>query len=173
MRIRLPSETEWEYACRAGTATPFHFGPTLTPDLANYCGTGGAVRGMSGDVDVTSADYGELHYDSGAYGDGPVGIFIGKTVPVGTYPPNAYGLHEMHGNVWEHCADAGPLDYQQVPTDGSPVIGAQGDHVLRGGSWSHNPAICRSAYRDGMSIDTSGWTGRVGLRVVCELDGNP
>jgi formylglycine-generating enzyme required for sulfatase activity len=171
LRLRLPSETEWEYACRAGTTTPFHFGPTLTPDLANYCGTGGAVRGSNHGKDISGPTYGELTYDSGAYGEGPVGIFNGKTVPVATYPPNAFGLHEMHGNVWEHCADVGPLDYQRVPADGSPVVGEQGDHVLRGGSWSHNPAICRSAFRDGMSPDTAGWEGRVGLRVGCDLDG--
>jgi formylglycine-generating enzyme required for sulfatase activity len=76
----------------------------------------------------------------------------------------------MHGNVWEHCADAGPVDYRQVPRDGTPNVGAQERHVLRGGSWSHNPAICRSAYRDAMRPDSYGWQGRVGLRVVCELD---
>lgn len=170
LRMRLPSETEWEYACRAGTTTPFHFGPTLTPEKANYCGTGGAVRGSNRGQDISSPAYGELAYDSGAYGNGPVGIFNGKTVTVGTYPPNAFGLFEMHGNVWEHCADVGPLDYQRVPPDGSAVVDVEGDHVLRGGSWSHNPAICRSAYRDKMGADNPGWEGRVGMRVACELD---
>ena len=169
LRMRLPSETEWEYACRAGTTTPFHFGPTLTPDLANYCGTGGAVRGTNNGEDISSATYGDATYDSGAYGNGPVGIFNGKTVAVGTYPPNRFGLLEMHGNVWEYCADAGPVDYRQIPTDGSPSAGTGELHVLRGGSWSHNPAICRSAYRDTIQADSFGWQGRIGLRVVCDL----
>jgi formylglycine-generating enzyme required for sulfatase activity len=169
LQMRLPSETEWEYACRADSTTPFHFGSTLTPDLANYCGTGGAVRGTNRGVDISSSTYGAATYDSGAYAGGPVGIFNGKTVAVGTYPPNRFGLFEMHGNVWEHCADAGPGDYRQIPTDGSPTVGTQGLHVLRGGSWSHNPAICRSAYRDTVEADSSGWQGRIGLRIVCDL----
>jgi formylglycine-generating enzyme required for sulfatase activity len=169
LHVRLPSETEWEYACRAGTTTPFHFGPTLTPDLANYCGTGGAVRGTNQGEDISSETYGDTTYDSGAYGNGPVGIFNGKTVTVGTYPPNRFGLFEVHGNVWEHCADPGPVDYAQIPTDGSVTIGTQERHVLRGGSWSHNPAICRSAYRDAIRSDSVGWQGRIGLRVVCDL----
>jgi formylglycine-generating enzyme required for sulfatase activity len=75
----------------------------------------------------------------------------------------------MHGNVWEHCYDTGPVDYRQVPSDGNPHFGPQDSHVLRGGSWSHHPAICRSAYRDAMKADYVGWQGRVGLRLVCEL----
>ena len=169
LALRLPSETEWEYACRAGTTSPFHFGPTLTPDLANYCGTGGAVRGTNHGEDISSPTYGDATYESGAYADGPVGIFNGITVPVRTYPPNRLGLFEMHGNVWEHCADVGPVDYRQIPVDGSPTVGAQALHVLRGGSWSHNPAICRSAYRDTIGADSSGWQGRIGVRLVCDL----
>ena len=171
LHIRLPSEAEWEYACRAGTTTPFHVGPTITSELANYCGTGGAICGTSDGKDISSTTYGETTYTSGAYADGPVGIFNGTTVPVGTYPPNRFGLHEMHGNVWEHCADVGRIDYRQLPTDGGPVVGTQDTRVLRGGAWSHNPAICRSAYRDVIPADSSGWQGRIGLRVVCELGG--
>lgn len=169
LRMRLPSETEWEYACRAGTTSPFHFGPTLTPDLANYCGTGGAVRGTNHGEDISSSTYGDATYDSGAYADGPPGIFNGATVPVRTYPPNRLGLFEMHGNVWEHCADAGPVGYTQIPIDGSAVVGAGERHVLRGGSWSHNPAICRSAYRDAVRSNSAGWQGRIGVRVACDL----
>ena len=84
--------------------------------------------------------------------------------------PNRFGLYQTHGNVWEHCADTGPVDYRLIPTDGRPHLGAEGAHVIRGGSWSHNPAICRSAYRDAVSPDNVGWDGRIGLRVVCELD---
>jgi formylglycine-generating enzyme required for sulfatase activity len=75
----------------------------------------------------------------------------------------------MHGNVWEHCQDAGPVDYWQMPTDGRAYVGPQAARVLRGGAWSHNPAICRSAYRDSMPNTTVGWQGRVGMRLVCEL----
>ena len=77
---RLPSEAEWEYACRAGTTTPFHFGATMTTDLANYNG----------------------NY---TYGDGPKGMYLERTTEVGSFPPNAFGLYDMHGNVWEWCAD--------------------------------------------------------------------
>jgi formylglycine-generating enzyme required for sulfatase activity len=168
-RIRLPSEAEWEFACRGSTTTAFSFGPTITPDLANYCGTGEAVRGEDRGRKVTSSSYGNATYTSGSYADGPPGTFIGRPVEVRSYPPNRFGLFEMHGNVWEHCFDTGPADYRQIPGDGSPNVGPQENHVLRGGSWSHNPAICRSAYRDEMRADIPGWEGRVGFRVVCEL----
>jgi formylglycine-generating enzyme required for sulfatase activity len=91
------------------------------------------------------------------------------TSRVGTFPPNRFGLYEMHGNVWEHCSDIGPADYRLVPSDGQPYSGAELNHITRGGSWSFNPAICRSAYRDSLPSDATGWPGRVGLRVVCEL----
>lgn len=167
-RVRLPSEAEWEYACRAGTPTAFNVGPTISTDVANYCGTGGAVRGTDHGRDLTSDTYGTEQYSSGGYGPGPTGIFRNTTVPVRTFPPNRFGLYEMHGNVWEYCADTGPVDYRRIPTDGSPYLGGEASHALRGGSWSHNPAICRSAYRDGLGTDSSGWDGRVGFRVVCE-----
>ena len=168
-QIRLPSEAEWEYACRAASTSPFHFGPTITPELANYCGTGGAVCGTNQGKDISGSSYGDMTYSSGSYGDGPAGGFIGRTVKVGSYPPNRFGLHEMHGNVWEHCYDTGLVDYRQIPKDGSPHVGPQESHVLRGGAWSHNPAICRSAYRDAMRADNNGWQGRVGLRILCEV----
>jgi eukaryotic-like serine/threonine-protein kinase len=89
---RLPSEAEWEYACRAGTTTPFHFGPTLTPELANYNG------GYS-------------------YGSGPKGQYRQQTTPVGSFAANGFGLHDMHGNVWEWCLDHWHDDYNGAPTD--------------------------------------------------------
>ena len=168
---RLPSEAEWEFACRAGTPTPFNSGPTITTELANYCGTGGAVCGGSDSRSIASDVYGGMHYGSGAYGRGPTGIFRGATTRPGTFPPNRFGLNDMHGNVWEYCLDKASENYADVPRDGSAKLEGPRDseRILRGGSWSHNPAICRSAYRDSISPEETGWQGRIGLRVVCTL----
>jgi formylglycine-generating enzyme required for sulfatase activity len=168
---RLPSEAEWEYACRAGTATPFTFGPTVTPELANYCGTRGAICGDSDGRSVASDLYGGVKYGSGAYGQGPTGIFRGTTTRPGTFPPNRFGLYDMHGNVGEYCLDKRSENYADVPRDGSAALAGPRDseRILRGGSWSHNPAICRSAYRDSIAPGEMGWQGRIGLRVVCTL----
>jgi formylglycine-generating enzyme required for sulfatase activity/uncharacterized caspase-like protein len=166
---RLPSEAQWEYACRSGTTGPFNLGPTVTTDLANYCGKGGAVCGDSNDHSVASDSYNGVQYPSGAYGQGRTGIFRGTTTPAGTFPPNRFGLYDMHGNVWEYCRDIASANYNDAPQDGSAYLtGASGsDRIVRGGSWSHNPAICRSAYRDSASPDDPGWQGRIGFRVVC------
>ncbi len=170
LRYRLPTEAEWEYACRAGTMSPFHFGPTITGELANYCGTGGAVRGMNSGQDISSIQYDDTTYEAGSYAEGPIGVFRNTTTPVGSFPPNSFGLYDMHGNVWEHCLDTWREHYGDVLADGRAYLdGRQDLRVLRGGSWSHHPAICRSAYRDVMIWDTAGWQGRVGLRIVCEL----
>ena len=168
---RLPSEAEWEYACRAGTTTPFNFGPTITPELANYCGTGGALCGDSDGKSVASDLYNDVKYGSGAYGQGPVGVFRATTTRPGTFPPNRFGLYDMHGNVWEYCLDKWSASYDDVPLDGSANLSGPRDawRILRGGSWSHNPAICRSAYRDSVDPGFSGLQGRIGLRVVCTL----
>ena len=168
---RLPSEAEWEYACRAGSTGPFNVGPTITTDLANYCGEGGAVCGKSDGATVASDEYDGVTYKSGAYDQGPIGIFRATTTPPGTFPPNQFGLYDMHGNVWEYCLDAATMTYADAPTDGGAYVTgpAGGDKILRGGSWSHNPAICRSAYRDKMPPDYPGWQGRVGIRIVCTI----
>ena len=134
-QYRLPTEAEWEYACRAGTAAPFYFGETITTDLANYRG----------------ADYEELGL-SGSYDDGPEGEYKGQTTPVGHFDsPNAYGLCDMHVNVWEWCQDHWHDNYEGNPTDGSAWLtdyeGAS--RVRRGGSWDLGPRCCRSAYRTG------------------------
>lgn len=165
---RLPSEAEWEYACRAGTGGPFNVGPTITTDLANYCGAGGAVCGTNGDKSIASDYYDGVKYTSGAYGAGPSGIFRGTTTRAGTFARNRFGLNDMHGNVWEYCLDIAVPSYDDAPRDGSAYLkGPPGSNrILRGGSWSHNPAICRSAYRDAIEPGNAGWRGRIGFRVA-------
>jgi len=166
----LPSEAQWEYACRAGTTTPFHFGETISKKLANYDGD--------------------------------------QTTPVAMYPPNDWGLHDMHGNVWEWCLDDWHGSYKGAPSDGSAWTGsdslgkycaaapgttssgavdqlpastagpalpttALGSEsvaanrlkLLRGGSWLDFPGCCRSAYRDRSRPGLAGFG--VGFRVVC------
>jgi formylglycine-generating enzyme required for sulfatase activity len=140
----LPSEAQWEYACRAGTSTPFHFGATLTPELANYDG----------------------NY---TYGDGPKGTYRKQTTDVASFPANAWGLHDLHGNVWEWCADHWHASYEFAPGDDQPWLipaaGADEPRLLRGGSWYFNPRYCRSAYRDCNHPD--GVNGLIGFRVCC------
>ncbi|MFN9623948.1 MAG: formylglycine-generating enzyme family protein [Cyanobacteriota bacterium] len=169
----LPSEAEWEYACRAGTTTPFHFGTTLSTELANYDG----------------------NY---VYGDGVKGIYRAQTTDVASFPANAWGLHDMHGTVWEWCADDWHASYEGAPEDGrawldepsmndvedpDPMSQPEGlrrneimrrndlrgstrrSKLLRGGSWSGNPRDCRSAYRN--SGSPVGRGDHVGFRVCC------
>ncbi|HIK12223.1 MAG TPA: SUMF1/EgtB/PvdO family nonheme iron enzyme [Oscillatoriaceae cyanobacterium M33_DOE_052] len=141
---RLPSEAEWEYACRAGTTTPFHFGDTITTDLANYDG-------------------------NQTYGNGPKGEYRQKTTPVGTFPPNAFGLYDMHGNVWEWCQDVWHENYDNAPTDGSAweTGGESNLRVLRGGSWVNFPRNCRSGRRYwDVLVD---WLNYFGFRVAVSL----
>lgn len=141
-QYRLPSEAEWEYACRAGTNTPFYFGATITPDLANYDG-------------------------STSYGDGPTGLYRAQTAEVGKFLPNAFGLYDVHGNVWEWCQDVWHESYDEAPKNGSAWRegGDQDRRILRGGSWAVSPASCRSAGR-GRGAPTI-IDGSVGFRVVC------
>ncbi|OPF15181.1 hypothetical protein B1L04_21790 [Microcystis aeruginosa KW] len=139
---RLPSEAEWEYACRAGTSTPFYFGETITGELANY------------DASKT-------------YADEPKGEYRKETTPVGQFPPNAFGLYDMHGNVWEWCADTWHDNYDGAPRDGSAWIenGDDNRSPLRGGSWYSNPDYCRSAYRCNYYRRVGDLS--YGFRVVC------
>ncbi len=151
---RLPSEAEWEYACRAGTTTPFYFGETITTDIANYRGTDWKI--------------GETLYP-GNYGQGPKGIYRKKTIDVGKFPPNAFGLYDMHGNVWEWCQDTWHYNYNGAPKDGSAwVSGNDNDYrLLRGGSWNNDPRGCRSA--DRFNRFPGGRLFNFGFRVVVVL----
>jgi len=140
---RLPSEAEWEYACRAGTTTPFHFGETLTTDLANYKG------------DYTYADLANYKGDY-TYANESKGKYRGETTEVGSFLPNGFGLYDMHGNVWEWCADSWHSNYEGAPNDGSVWLNnSNKNRVLRGGSWNDEPDYTRSAGRNNLSLDDS------------------
>jgi formylglycine-generating enzyme required for sulfatase activity len=140
---RLPSEAEWEYACRAGTTTPFYFGETITGELANYNA-----------------------YNS--YAEEPDGEYQNETTPVGQFPPNAFGLYDMHGNVWEWCADTWHDNDDGAPTDGSAWTknGDDNRSPLRGGSWFSLPINCRSAFRISHTRHRD-YYDFGGFRVVC------
>nr|WP_238360760.1 formylglycine-generating enzyme family protein [Iningainema tapete] len=148
---RLPSEAEWEYACRAGTKTPFHFGQTITGELANYRA-------------------------SETFADEQKGEYRQKTTPVGVFTPNAFGLYDMHGNVWEWCADNWHYSYEGSPINGNAwiLLNDNNSRLLRGGSWYDNPRNCRSAYRDydapASGTTTSGFGLWLPLRGLCTLD---
>ena len=146
---RLPSEAEWEYACRAGTTTPFHFGETISTKLVNYNGS--------------------------SYASGPKGKHRGKTIPVGSFPANAFGLHDMHGNLWEWCADEWHGNYGGTPDDGiawidDKVHNRNLSYVLRGGSWLDFPGDCRSAFRS--CVRPNSCDGDFGFRTACGLKVN-
>ena len=149
-KYRLPSEVEWEYACRSGTTTPFNFGDTITTDLANY-------------------------YGNSTYGAAPKGVYRGQTTDVGTFPANFYGLYDMHGNVWEWCLDDGHENYNGAPIDGSAwmvknnnLYQVKGCAVLRGGSWTNAPKNCRSAFRHIVNrAECNSINDDIGFRVVC------
>ena len=139
---RLPTEAEWEYACRAGTISPFHFGETISSRLANYRGT---TR----------------------YADGPEGEYRGEITPVEMFKiANAFGLSDMHGNVLEWCQDLWHRSYQGAPSDGTAWLsfGNGNYRVYRGGSCDDFPRYCRSAYRDSTYAFNS---SRFGFRVCC------
>jgi formylglycine-generating enzyme required for sulfatase activity len=148
---RLPSEAQWEYACRAGTTTPFHFGETITTKLANFRGH---------DWDYQREIY------PGNYAKATLGEFRETTVDVGSFPPNAFGLYDMHGNVCEWCMDTGHNSYDRAPNDGSAWIDKSTENrIARGGSWYVDPHACRSAYR-GVYVPTDRFY-HLGFRVIC------
>ncbi|NEQ12245.1 MAG: formylglycine-generating enzyme family protein, partial [Moorea sp. SIO4E2] len=158
-QYRLPSEAEWEYACRAGTTTPFHYGETITSKLANYNA-------------------------SNTYAEEAKGYSRGETTPVGSFPPNSFGLYDMHGNVWEWCADPLHDNYKGAPTDGSVwstnhnpfnllnpfnfnPFNNLNRYIMRGGSWDTLPGECRSAFRSDYYLNVPIFTlVKVGFRVA-------
>ncbi|MBD2460130.1 SUMF1/EgtB/PvdO family nonheme iron enzyme [Oscillatoria sp. FACHB-1407] len=153
---RLPTEAEWEYACRAGTTTPFHFGDTVTTELVNCNG----------------------NYP---YGNAPGGEYRSQTTEVGSFPANAFGLYDMHGNVWEWCADQWYDSYANKPEQlkqngaiawteeitGIAPTDNKNYRLLRGGSWRSNPRNCRSANRNWFARDSR--LNFIGFRVVCSI----
>lgn len=147
-RYRLPTEAEWEYACRAGTTTPFHFGKMITTEVANYNGS--------------------------AYGNGPQGESREATTLVDHFGiANAFGLSDMHGNVWEWCQDHWHNNYEGAPTNGSAWLSKAEDEkededikrVIRGGSWYGLPWFCRSAIRYNSNPRDTLYS--IGVRIVC------
>jgi formylglycine-generating enzyme required for sulfatase activity len=142
---RLPSEAEWEYACRAGTKTPFHYGKSLSSRQANFNGNfpyGGAARGPH----------------------------LNRPCRVGSYKPNKWGLYDMHGNVWQWCADIYyPRYYEGSPRRDPAGPKAGTSRVIRGGSWTHHARPCRAAYRVGFSPTGTG--SYIGFRVACDVGG--
>jgi formylglycine-generating enzyme required for sulfatase activity len=149
---RLPSEVEWEYACRAGTTTPFNFGSMISPEVANY------------------------DWDRGYDGVKPKNRKKQRgTMLVGSFAANPWGLHEMHGNVWEWCADDWHGNYEGAPNDGriwrSENAETASRKALRGGSWVLDPQYCRSAIR--VSYDAALANSYSGFRLVCPFPRTP
>ncbi|MEM9451499.1 MAG: formylglycine-generating enzyme family protein [Cyanobacteria bacterium P01_E01_bin.6] len=142
-RYQLPSEAQWEYACRAGTQTPFNTGETITSQLADYMG-------------------------SATYKAESTGEYRQATVAVGTFSPNPFGLSDMHGNVWEWCADSWQRGYQGAPTDGRArgSLNSRQTHLrtIRGGGWLDAPTKIRSASRSGY-VETA-LNRTIGFRVM-------
>jgi formylglycine-generating enzyme required for sulfatase activity len=151
-KYRLPTEAEWEYACRAGTTTPFSFGETIDSEVANY--------------QAEDEEIGETVYP-GKYGQGRFGKYHGETTPVKTFHANKWGLYDMHGNVCEWCQDESPNSYVDSPRDAGTRENSQDTyHIIRGGSWSHYPGACRSAYR--LPKEDTSRFNIIGFRVVCD-----
>ena len=142
---RLPSESEWEYACRATTTNPFTYGDTILSSIVNY--------------DATSP-----------YKQAQTGLCRGKSTPVASFPPNLFGLYDMHGNLWEWCLDEWFDNYQNAPVDGNArgdleTQNEQTQRVVRGGSWFSYGSRCRAASR--ASLSASFRNDHYGFRVVC------
>ena len=140
---RLPSEAEWEYACRAGSRSPFAFGDTLTVAEANF------------------------YYDENGVRGG-----LGHPTIVGSYRANAFGLYDLHGNVCEWAQDTWHPNYRGAPQDGQPWVAPDSSRrVIRGGAWDYLPRLLRSAGRDWQLADRA--TDNVGFRVAAGPEGLP
>jgi len=145
LKFRLPTEAEWEYACRAGTTTAFNTGTTIDSDFANY--------------EATTP-----------YANGIIGKDLKRTNKVGSYAPNAFGLYDMHGNVWEWCSDFYDNEYYKITPTLDPT-GPQvndGDKVIRGGAWNERPNKCRSADRNNRMPKAN--QPIIGFRVVMDIE---
>jgi len=141
VKYRLPTEAEWEYACRAGSTTPFYFGATLSANQANF-----NVSGVREDA----------------------GAPKGRPMPLGSFPPNAFGLYDMHGNVFEMCQDWYDGEYYaKSPAEDPKGPGKGVSRVARGGSWSSPLPMVRSAARQWAQTPTR--YGFMGFRVVVEV----
>jgi formylglycine-generating enzyme required for sulfatase activity len=128
---RLPSEAEWEYACRAGSEMPFHTGATISTDQANFNGNYIFPQGVKG-------------------------IYRAETTPVGSFSPNDWDVHDMHGNMREWCEDRFHPDYMGAPEDGRAWIDGEIElRVLKGGGWNDVPENCRAAFRTASDPDTA------------------
>jgi formylglycine-generating enzyme required for sulfatase activity/serine/threonine protein kinase len=138
---RLPTEAEWEYACRAGASTPFHFGTSLD--------------GIEANIDANQS-----------YGTVNKGRYLQRTTAVGSYSPNAFGLYDMHGNIWEWCWDVYDKEYYRKTSEADPTGPSSGSlHVIRGGGWDFSAVDCRSAYRGRISPADRSYLS--GFRVAC------
>ena len=147
LHFRLPTEAEWEYACRAGTSTPFYTGETISSNEANY--------------DARSV-----------YGRGYKGVRLKRTVNVGSYPPNPFGLYDMHGNVWEWCFDSYSANYYaNSPVNDPQISRTKGSIVIRGGAFNCDPDKIRSAKRKhrGRGADKK----YLGFRIVLDIPDSP
>jgi formylglycine-generating enzyme required for sulfatase activity len=154
-KYRLPSEAEWEYACRAGTNTAFYYGNQIEHHLANY-------RSRSSKTDQTQAS------NRPRQPKNLVETLSEKTTPVGKFPPNDFGLYDMHGNVWEWCEDTWNESYVGAPTDGSAWVNESDKRILRGGSWDNYARSCRSALRFKWAAGNSNYY--IGFRIACEYE---
>jgi len=148
MQYRLPTESEWEYAARAGTSTPFNTGDCITIEQANFEGNAFIAAGC----EVSGPN-------------------LKKAVPVASYPSNAFGLHDMHGNMWEWVQDCWHWNYQDAPADGGVRLGTTGEcdrHVMRGGAWHGSVSYMRSAYR--FRFPKEARSGGLGFRIAHDLN---
>ncbi|MGK7930664.1 MAG: formylglycine-generating enzyme family protein [Microcystaceae cyanobacterium] len=156
-KYELPSEAQWEYACRANTTTPFHFGETITTELANYSGVDWEYLGK-----ICS---------KGSYGKGTQGQDRKETTQIDYFKVyNSFGLADMHGNVREWCADSWHPDYNNAPINARPwlIHGDLHKRVIRGGSWNGSPHKCRSAYR--AKFEAEGSLYDIGFRVIVNVN---